>query len=209
MMKLLTVLITVASVAAGAAFVHVDREDAGTRAPVAASSGSYATHIGNASEQPSASAIERLERSIQLKAGSKKSLGEVQLSDGRRVRLFSADTDDSKSCLIEDDPETGPGAGCLEGGLFHARKAAFSVNAQGGPDRFDELYLVGVAAPSVRSVAVVKTDGDSVALELNAERAFVFESPTADLEARVYPVGLRLFGPNGKLVETVTFPSAG
>jgi hypothetical protein len=207
-MKLLIALAAV-SVAAGAAFVHIARDGAATRTSSATSSGRYAAHTGDVSEEPSASAIERLEHSIKLKAGSKKSLGDVRLSDGRRVRLFSADTDDSKSCFIDDDPEAGSGAGCLEGGLFQVRKAAFSVNARGGPDRFEELYVLGVAAPSIRSVAVVKADGHSVALELNAAHTFVFESPTADLEARVYPVGLRLLGPSGRLVETVTFPPAG
>lgn len=207
-MKLLIVFTAVASVAAGAALMHLTR-DAETRGVPAASSGGYVAHSDETPDESPASAIERLERSIKLKAGSKRSLGEVELSDGRHVRLFSADTVDSKSCLIEDDPETGPGAGCLEGGLFTARKAAFSVNAKGGPDRFEELYVVGVAAPSVRAVAVVKTDGETVALELNVERSFLFESSQADLEARVYPVGLRLFGANGKLVGAVTFPPAG
>jgi hypothetical protein len=206
-MKILIVFTAVASVAAGAALMHLTR-DVETRGVSAVSSGGYVAR-SDAPEVSPASAIERLERSIKLKAGSKRSLGEVQPADGRRVRLYSADTDDSKSCLIEDDPETGPGAGCLEGSLFHVRKAAFSVNTRGGPDRFEELYLVGVAAPSIREVAVVKADGETVKLELNANRAFLFESPTADLEARVYPVGLRLFGPNRRLVETVTFPAAG
>jgi hypothetical protein len=56
---------------------------------------------------------------------------------------------------------------------------------------------------------VVKAGGATVALRLNAANAFLFESSKSDLEARVYPVGLRLFGPNLRLVETVTFPAAG
>jgi hypothetical protein len=207
-MKLLIVLTAVVSVAAGAALMDVTR-DAGSRGVSAAPTREYVASSDKASEGRSGSAIERLERSIKLKAGSKRSLGEVELSDGRRVRLSRADTVDSKSCLIEDDPDTGPGAGCLEGGLFDARKAAFSVNAQGGPDRFAELYVVGVAAPSVRSVAMIKTDGETVALDLEAGGVFLFESSRADLEAHVYPVGLRLLGANGKLVEVVNFPPAG
>jgi len=208
-MTRLWIALAAVPVVAGAAFVRVAEDDGATRASLAASSASYGVLIGNVAEELSTSASERLESSIKLKAGSKKPLGEVQLADGRRVRLFSADTDDSKSCLIEDDPEAGLGAGCLEGGLFRARKAAFSVNAQGGPERFEELYVVGVAAPSIRGVALVKADGSTVALELNAANSFLFESSKPDLEARLYPVGLRLFGSNGKLVETVTFPPAG
>ena len=83
-MKLLIVLSVIASVAAGAAFVHVAREDAGTRAVSAASSGSYAAHTGDTSGAPAASAIERLERSIKLITPSlsshKSSVGDFRLT---------------------------------------------------------------------------------------------------------------------------------
>jgi hypothetical protein len=157
----------------------------------------------------SGSPLERLERSIKLKPGSKKALGGFTLASGRRVQLYTADTEDAKSCLVEDDPEAGAGAGCLEGGLFRERQVAFSVDTQGGPDRFDELYVTGVVASNIRSAELTKSDGTAVRIDLAESRAFVYESPSADLESRVYPDGFRLFGPNGKLVETVSFPAAG
>lgn len=155
------------------------------------------------------SAIERLQRSVKMRSGTRKALGAFALSSGRRVELYTADTEDGRSCLLETDPEAGAGAGCLDGGLFRVRRVAFSVSTNGGPEQFDELYVTGVAAPGVRSIELVKTDGTFARLDLNGSRAFVYESPAVDLESRVYPSGFRLFGPNGKLVEAITFPSAG
>ena len=146
---------------------------------------------------------------LSLEAGTKRTLGEFELGAGRRVRLMTADTLDGKSCLFDDDSISGIGATCLEHGLFARRRVAFLVSFEGGPDRFSELRVVGVAASGVRSVSLVNTDGSSIELKLTRERAFLFESPAADLEARTYPTALRLYGASGKLVETVTFPPAG
>jgi hypothetical protein len=203
-MKLLVVLVGIASMVAGAAYVISEREE-GVRAPSPHSFSANASDIAPGAESP----MEQFERSIKMKAGTKKKLGEFELADGRRLGLYSADTTDSKSCLIDDDAKGGPSAGCLDDGLFHARKVAFSVNSQGGPQRFDELYVVGVVDPSVRGASLVKTNGSAVSLDLNAERAFLFESPDADLGAAIYPTELRLFGQSGKLVERVSFPPAG
>jgi hypothetical protein len=209
-MKSLIPLVAAASIVAGAVLVGAQRE-AGSEveSPPSSSSDRFASDPGDVAGGRSESAMERLERSIRMKAGTKRSLGEFELADGRRLRLYSADTTDAKSCLIDVDPEAGPGAGCLENGLFHARKVAFSVNTQGGPERFDELYLVGVVAPSVRGVTLVKTDGGAAQLRLNPERAFLFQSAVSDLESGIYPTALRLYGPSGDLVETVAFPPAG
>jgi hypothetical protein len=146
---------------------------------------------------------------LSLDTGTKRTLGEFELGGGRRVRLMTADTLDGKSCLLDDDSISGIGATCLERGLFTRRRVAFLVSFEGGPERFSELHVAGVAAPSIRGVSLLKTDGTVVELRLNAGRAFVFESPAADLEARTYPTALRLYGASGKLVETVTFPPAG
>ncbi len=156
----------------------------------------------------SGSPIERLERSIKMKVGSKKALGDFRLSSGRNVQLSTVDTDDAKACLVEDDPVAGAGAGCLEGGLFRQRRVAFSVNTDGGPGRFDELYVVGVVAPNIASAALILTNGSEVPLRLTRERTFLYESPARDLAVGNHPVGFRLFGPSGRLVETVSFPPA-
>jgi hypothetical protein len=167
---------------------------------------SYNQQGPNATQGPP---MERLERTIKMKRGSKTAIGAFALASGRRIELFTAETEDAHSCLIEHDTEAGAGAGCLEGGLFAARKVAFSVNTDGGPERFDELYVVGVVAPSIRSAALVLTDGREVPLRLAGEGSFLFEGSRSDLAEGTYPHQFRLFGPNGKLVETVSFPPAG
>ena len=204
-MKILVVLVGVASVVAGAAFVSSERDDRGR----GSSPHSFVANASSVAAPGDESPMERFERSIKMRPGTKRPLGEFELADGRRLGLYSADTTDAKSCLIDDDAVGGPSAGCLDDGLFHVRKVAFSVNSQGGPGRFDELYVVGVVAPSVRGASLVKTNGSAVDLDLNSEQAFLFESPNADLEAAIYPTELRLYGQSGKLAERVTFPPAG
>jgi hypothetical protein len=76
----------------------------------------------------------------------------------------------------------------------------------GGPDRFEESIRRSGGA-GIRDVAVVKADGGMVGLELTADRAFLFESLTADLEARILPWAAA--SPNWRLVETVTLLAAG
>lgn len=146
--------------------------------------------------------------SPELVVGTRRQLGVFDLSKGRKVRISTADTVDGLACLIE-EADDGTGSSCLEGGLFSLRRVEFLVSTEGGPEQFASLHLAGVAAPSIRAVALVKTDGTAVQLGLNAERAFVYESPSSDLEARIYPTALRLYAANRKLAETVTFPPAG
>lgn len=160
----------------------------------------------SAHEKPAA---ERFESSIDAKPGTRRPLGEFTLAGGRSLRLYSVETRSGKSCLVDEESGVGQSAGCLEEGLFGLRRAAFSVNTQGGPDRFDELYVVGVAAPGIRGVDVVETDGGHHSLELNSERAFVFQSSRSDLAAGVYPKALRLYSAAGRLVETIAIPALG
>lgn len=143
-----------------------------------------------------------------LKAETRRAVGAFDLAGGRRIHLSTADTSDGTVCLIEEE-DGAESSTCLEGGLFAMRRAELLVGSQGGPERFSELHVTGIAAPGVRGVALVKTDGGVVRLDLSANRAFVFESPDADLTARIYPTALRLYGPNGRLVETVSFPPGG
>lgn len=179
-----------------------DRDDVETR-------GTPVSYAAKPTAPGGGTPMERLERAIEMKSGTKKTLGGFVLSSGRRIQLYTADTNDEKSCLIEDDPEAGAGAGCLEGGLFGARKVSFSVNTDGGPDRFVELYVVGVVAPSIRSAMLVLSDGREVSLRLTKDRTFLFESSASDLSSGIHPVGLKLFGASGTLAEEVSFPPAG
>lgn len=139
---------------------------------------------------------------------TKEHLGSFEVGRSRKIHLSIADTVDGMGCLIEEEAGA-ESSSCLEGGLFAARKAELIVRSEGGPERLEELHLVGVVAPNVRGVSVVKTDGTAVPIAINPTRAFVFESTAADLEARVYPTALRLYGPSGKLVDTLDFPAAG
>jgi hypothetical protein len=147
-----------------------------------------------------------------FKVGTRKPLGRFRVGHGmnasRLVGLSSVTTEDGSECLVEDDVD-GESSSCLDGGFFALRKAEILVSTAGGPDRFDELYVAGVVAPVVRAARVVKADGSEVATELSSEGAFLNESTPADLEAKVYPTAVRLFGPSGRLVGTVTFPPAG
>ena len=143
-----------------------------------------------------------------LKVETKRQLGVFDLSEGRKIRISIADTIDGMACLIEED-ENGAGSTCVDSGFFALRKVEFLVSSQGGPEQFTALHVAGVAAPSIRAASLVKTDGTTVQLTLNSERAFVYESPGSELEAGIYPTALRLYGGNRKLAETVTFPPAG
>ena len=160
-------------------------------------------------EVSSGSDNQRSERAMKLKEGTKRKLGRLRMSDGADLDLFTATTVDGQECLIEEHSRSGVGAGCVEGGLFRRSKVEFSVNTDGGPDRFSSLYVAGLVAPSVGSASLVLTDGTLVRLALTTERTFLYESAQDALGRRTYPTGFRLFGPNGKLVESVTFPPAG
>ena len=86
-----------------------------------------------------------------MKTGSKRSLGTLRLSDGREIELTLAETSDGKECLIDHERGAGASASCLEDGLFRHRRVEFSIAFEGGPETFDELHVIGVVAPSIRS----------------------------------------------------------
>jgi hypothetical protein len=154
-------------------------------------------------------AQERFESQIDAKPGTRRPLGEFGLAGGRSLRLYSVETRKGESCLVHEDSGIGQSAGCLEDGLFLLRRAAFAVNTDGGPGRFDELYVVGVVAPGVRGVEVVDTGGGRHSLALNPERAFLFQSSSSDLAAGIHPRALLLYSNAGRLLETITIPAVG
>jgi hypothetical protein len=205
-MRTLTAIVAIASVLVGAAFVSHERNASHDEMTDGTASFANGRHVARDMSQ---SALERLEHSAKIKAETKRSLGHFELKDGRRVELFIADTRTGRACLVDNDPRFGASAGCLDDGLFRERKVEFSVRFDGGPTLFSELYVAGVVAPSIRSAELTKTDGTAESLELTDSRAFVFESPRADLDGSTYPNGFRLYGPSGKLLETVTFPPVG
>lgn len=146
-------------------------------------------------------------KKLVLESGSERSLGAFGLGRGKTLRLATAQTADGQACLLESGQDDPGSSMCLDGGLFGVRRVAFTVDSQGGPDRFTELRVPGVVAPDIRGAEILKTDGSSAPVALTSTGAFVYESPSADLQRGVYPSGFRLYGPNGKLVETVRFPA--
>jgi len=165
--------------------------------------------FGTPVSQPveSESPLERAERHLKVKEGTRKAVGQFTLRGGAKLRVHTADTTDGKSCLIDEVSDVGAGSSCLDNGLFALRKVAFVVNSEGGPERFSELQLVGVAEPGIGAVSLSKTDGTAAELGLTQDGAFLYESTPLELERDVLPSALQLLGKNGKLVQTVTIPS--
>jgi hypothetical protein len=202
---LLPTLAIAAVVGIGLAFGRESDESPAPRDP------SSSLQVVSRSEQPrNEYAARALQRQLQVRPESKKSIGEFELQRGKSVKLTTATTVDGHWCLIDDQgPSGGAGSTCAENGPFARSKVLFSINMDGGPKRFTELYLLGVAAPDIRTVALSRTDGSTLTAQPNAEGGFVFESSSTDLESRVFPSSLRLYGPSGRLVETVDIPSVG
>jgi len=144
----------------------------------------------------------------QLVPSSRAEVGSFRFASGKMVRVAIGSLRDGSQCLIEEGAG-GQTRACQEGGLFATRRAELMVGSEGGPDHFDQLHVIGIVAPSVRSAVLAKTDGTSVRLALNAQKAFFYESPTVELDADVYPTAVELYGPSGRLVGTVEFPPAG
>jgi hypothetical protein len=166
--------------------------------------------VSERQEPQNDSAAGRLERELHVKPGSKRHVGEFALRQGKSLMLTTAATTDGHWCLIDVvEPSGGAGSTCHEGAAFGRSKVVFSINMDGGPDRFAELYLLGVAAPDVHAIVLAHTDGTTVVTEPTAEGGFAFESTAADLEARIYPTTLRLYGQGRQLVETVDLPAIG
>lgn len=153
-----------------------------------------------------ASAFERLEERIGAKPGSSRRIGEFVLSGGRALRLYAVEGEKGALCLIDEIEEFGLGSTCVEPG-FRTRRAAFSINSNGGPGRFGEMHLVGVAAPGIASMEIVLSDGSVAPVALNSQQAFVHESTAPELERDALPAALRLFGSSGRLVDTITIPA--
>ncbi|MGH3066053.1 MAG: hypothetical protein ACRDOF_07080 [Gaiellaceae bacterium] len=191
---LVLVITTSAAIASGAALSASDRWDEEARGTTDTSG-----RMQVSSEQQSPP-------NLKLKPGTRKLLGEFRVG-GKKVRLETADSTDGDECLIDTEVEAQvSGSTCFGGGLFGSRRVAFSVNFDGGPGNFRSLYVVGVAAGSVDSVALTRTDGSTVQLSLSRNRGFVFESSASDLDGNVLPAALELIGPSGRLVEKVEIP---
>lgn len=146
----------------------------------------------------------------EIKAGTARDVGVFPLRQGRTVRLRVADTTAGQTCLVDvEEPHGARGMTCRTGGLFTDQRVVFSVNFAGGPDAFSSMYLVGVAAPMVRAVSVVKSDGSVVEADLSSDGAFVVESSAGELQRRIYPATVVAYGHGGRVIERVDTPAPG
>jgi len=140
---------------------------------------------------------------------SKVSLGAFRLRGGKQIEVFSAETTDGRSCVLDESDDGATGGTCLDGDPFVGRRLVFSVSSEGRPDALTELRLSGAAAPTVHSLTVVRGDGSTVDVGLSPEHAFVFESTPEELRSGVVPASIRLYGARGRLLDTVTIPRIG
>ena len=147
------------------------------------------------------------ERGLKVRPGSRRAVGEFRLRGGRTIQLRTLATSDGKSCLVEVEKPSGvAGSSCFDGELFAGQKVVFAINFDGGPERFGDMYLFGVAGPEVARVAVERTDGSSVDVEPNAEGGFLVQSSPQDLELNLLPTSLRLFARGGAPLGVIEIP---
>lgn len=204
-MRLVLLLVVVVSAAVGLGLALVGAEERAGQTAARPSGGQPVAQIPDAESLPAA---ERLDSRLQVKPETKKAVGEFALRGGRTLRLHTAATRDGLWCLIDvEEPSGGASSSCHPGTPFSGSKAIWVINMDGGPRRFADLYLLGVAAPAITVVALTKTDGTTVDAEPNADGVFFFESSPTELERDALPSALRLYGRNGKLVETITIPA--
>lgn len=197
--------LAVATVAAAVSLA--DRAAQQTAVNSASSSPSSTASISAAVPATAETALGRLELRIGARPDTRRSLGKFELRSGRTLRLYTVETTRGEACLVDADERSGAGSTCLENGLFGARRVAFVVNSNGGPTRFSELQVVGVAHPSVHSIRLARTDGSAVDVGLNGDRVFVYDSTAEELGHDVLPSSLELYGRSGKLIESVVIPS--
>ena len=194
-MTRLIVLAVTASVALSAGFALSD--DRGT------------DQLGGVREarNQSIAAPQQPSSATRIEPGTRKFVGEVAFR-GRKLRLETAVTTGGGECLIDvEGHDEIMGSTCFDGGLFDDRKVVFSVNFDGGPERFRSLYVVGIAAPGIASIALTRTDGSITRRELGRNRTFVFDSTSSDLDRNALPADLEAFGPSGRRVERVELPA--
>lgn len=202
-MKRALILVAVASAIAGVTFGVLGR-DGGTGQV----SPSGTSQFVSGSDEDLTPAMERLVEGSKIDEDTESEVGTFGLGPGRTLDVMTAKTIDGKSCLVHEDPVRGSGMMCLEGGLFSLNRAAFSISSDGGPERFSELMLTGIAAPEITRVVVAKTNGKGEEVALNGEGAFVFQSTPDELKQDIVPAGLRLYGGrSGRLVEWIRIPN--
>jgi len=197
-------VMTIAGLALGFAMVT-------TRAPDTAAVESVeavgSRTVGLAVERDARSSLPG-ERVLSVEPGTRRGLGRFPLRGGRTLQVRTVRTTDGMSCLVNvEEPSLVGGSSCHEGSLFSPYRVLFVVNSDGGPGRFTDEYLIGIAAPEVALVALERTDGSVDETRPNAHGAFVIQSSPRDLERDALPAALRAYARDGSLVEAHEIPS--
>lgn len=144
---------------------------------------------------------------LRARPGTREELGELRLTRGRSLRLHTVKTVGGYSCLVDLElPSGARGSTCVEGELFDRRKVLFSVNFEGGPERFSSMVVLGVAAPEIASVSLTRSDGSVSQAPVGRRGEFALEVREDELERGVLPTALAAYGPSGRLVERLDIP---
>jgi hypothetical protein len=144
------------------------------------------------------------ERALSARPETRKAVGRFALRGGRALEVRTLQTTDGLACLVDvETPSLVGGSTCHDGDLFAAGPVVFSINSDGGPARFSDEYLVGLAAPEIALVSIEKTNGSRVDARPNMHGAFVVESSPRELRDDVHPAVLRAYADGGALVETI------
>jgi hypothetical protein len=118
-------------------------------------------------------------------------------------QVFLAKSSDGRTCiLLSRSDETGA-VGCNASNNPFAGKPFFWTSGTLGgpsPDEMSAYEVVGVVRPDVSSVELVDSAGRVHPLDINADGAFLYNVPGADLQDAVVPVTLRAYRSNGSLI---------
>jgi hypothetical protein len=117
-------------------------------------------------------------------------------------------TDRAAGCVVVIGPATS--SACDEPRLFSRGPVMFIEGFEGGPaprQRTSET-VSGIAAPAVKKIIVVESNGAHNAAELSIGNAFFFAMPRADLVRGVYLDHMDVLGASGRLLQTIPMDDA-
>lgn len=122
--------------------------------------------------------------------------------------VWVAPTETGETCLLDTAADAVGGA-CGQT-LFGAHRLAFTEATDGGPPPrpVTLVRITGVVAPGVRSLGVELSDGSSTSVVPNAEGAFVYDEPVAQLAAGAAPVALVARNAAARPVDRIDLPRA-
>lgn len=131
-------------------------------------------------------------------SGKAYSVGQVRRNDraAECVALLAPAGDTTSAC---DEPQ-----------LFSRGPVMWIEGFEGGPaprDRTSE-YLAGIAAPAVKGVDVVESNGESHSALFSAGNAFFFTLAPEDLARGIYIDHLSAFGADGHLLQRIAMNDA-